>query len=85
MRLIYIVPKKKKKKTSKMMNKTIIIVTFLQGVLMVVAAAMVNKSSRILFLTPVTSLSHSAFFRPVVEALAKRAHSVTYCNGLKPG
>ena len=85
MRLIYIVPKKKKKKTSKMMNKTIIIVPFfILSVLLVVAAAAVNKSSRILFLTPVTSPSHSTFFRPVVEALAERGHSVTYCNGRKP-
>ena len=66
------------------MNKTIIIVPFLLSVLLVVAAAAVNKSIRILFLTPVTSPSHSTFFRPVVEALAERGHSVTYCNGRKP-
>ena len=66
------------------MNETIIIVTFLLSVLLGVAAAAVNKSIRILFLTPVTSPSHSTFFRPVVEALAERGHSVTYCNGRKP-
>ena len=44
----------------------------------------VLSGSRILFLTPVTSPSHSTFFRPVVQALVHRGHFVTYWNGLKP-
>lgn len=40
--------------------------------------------SNILVLSPITAPSHSNFFKPVVNELAKRGHSVTYWNGLKP-
>ena len=38
---------------------------------------------RILVLSPITSPSHTNFFKPVVRELAERGHQVTYWNGLK--
>ena len=43
-----------------------------------------TRKSNILVLSPFTMPSHSNFIRPVVEELAKRGHTVTYWNGLKP-
>ena len=40
--------------------------------------------AKILFLSPITSPSHTNFFKPVVKALAERNHTITYWNGLKP-
>lgn len=40
--------------------------------------------SNILFLSPITAPSHSSFFKPVVQELARKGHTVTYWNGLKP-
>ncbi|XP_057380721.1 UDP-glucosyltransferase 2-like [Daphnia carinata] len=42
------------------------------------------NGSNILFLSPITAPSHSNFFKPVVNALVDRGHSVTFWNGLKP-
>ena len=36
----------------------------------------------LLVLSPITTPSHSNFFKPVVKALVDRGHSVTYYNGL---
>lgn len=45
---------------------------------------LVTEAHNILFLSPITSPSHSNFFKPVVKELVDRGHSVTYWNGLKP-
>lgn len=42
------------------------------------------SGSNILVLSPITAPSHSNYFKPVVKQLAKRGHTVTYWNGLKP-
>lgn len=41
-------------------------------------------AARILVLSPITSPSHSSFIKPVVRALARRGHELTYWNGLGP-
>lgn len=41
------------------------------------------EAHNILFLSPITSQSHTNFFKPVVKELVDRGHSVTYWNGLK--
>ena len=43
-----------------------------------------TDAANVLVLTPQTSYSHTNFFIPVVKELARRGHSVTYWNGLKP-
>ncbi len=42
------------------------------------------SSANILFLSPVTSYSHTHFFFYTIKALASRGHTITYWNGLKP-
>ncbi|KAI9556581.1 UDP-glycosyltransferase 208A1 [Daphnia sinensis] len=42
------------------------------------------EAKNILVLTPITSPSHSFVFKPLVEGLVERGHSVTYWNGLQP-
>lgn len=37
-----------------------------------------------LVVSPITTPSHSNFFRPVVHELSRKGHKVTYWNGLKP-
>ena len=49
-----------------------------------VAILSISKAHNILVLSPVTSHSHTNFFRPVVRALAERGHCVTYWNGIPP-
>ena len=43
-----------------------------------------THGSNILVLSPITAPSHSNFIRPIVKALARRGHTLTYWNGLKP-
>ena len=43
-----------------------------------------TNAANILVLSPYTTYSHTNFFIPVVKELARRGHSVTYWNGLKP-
>ena len=38
----------------------------------------------ILFLSPITSYSHTHFFFYTIKALASRGHTITHWNGLKP-
>lgn len=42
------------------------------------------SSANILFLSPITSYSHTHFFFYTIKALASRGHTITYWNGLKP-
>ena len=46
--------------------------------------SIISAAHNILVLSPVTSPSHSNFFRPVVRELAERGHYVTYWNGIPP-
>lgn len=41
-------------------------------------------SANILFLSPITSYSHTHFFFYPIKALASRGHTITHWNGLKP-
>ncbi len=43
-----------------------------------------TDGSNILILSPITTPSHSNFFRPIVKTLADRGHFVTYWNGMEP-
>lgn len=42
------------------------------------------SSANILFLSPITSYSHTHFFFYTIKALASRGHTITHWNGLKP-
>lgn len=42
------------------------------------------SSANILFLSPITSYSHTHFFFYTIKALASRGHHITHWNGLKP-
>ena len=42
-------------------------------------------ASNILVLSPITLPSHSIFVKSIVSEMAKRGHTLTYWNGLKPG
>lgn len=53
-------------------------------ILLALSSSKTANGSNILFLSPFTAPSHSNFFRPVVNVLANRGHSVTFWNGLKP-
>ena len=43
-----------------------------------------TSAANILFLSPITSYSHTHFFFYTIKALASRGHTVTHWNGLKP-
>ncbi|KAK4025591.1 UDP-glycosyltransferase UGT5 [Daphnia magna] len=60
--------------------------TFRLSLLLLVAAWNFEPAStaNILFLSPITSYSHTHFFFYTIKALASRGHTITHWNGLKP-
>jgi glucuronosyltransferase len=63
--------------------------TFHLSLLLLVAGCCWNgpepaESANILFLSPITSYSHTHFFFYSIKALASRGHTITHWNGLKP-